>query len=188
VRSGRLAEFIEKGEEEDAEGGADERVNQEAESKKWRGMIEESALGDSEDGLMKMEEEKDESESAEGMLGVDAAADRGGDKSDDTLGDAVHADGAVVAQAVLEKTDGRAEKHSGNRVAAAEAEIDGDEKREIEKLGEAAVFVKKSLKNQSQKSDNENRAAIKFVDFDIAFGLRAGIEHERHNQLGEAAG
>jgi|SRR6516225_6546342 len=143
-------------------------------------MSEESAFCDGQHHLMKMEENEDEAEAADRMLGIDSRAHGGSDIADARFCDAVHADGIVVAERVLRDADGRAEKHAAYRIAAADAEIDRDEQRQINQFCEAAILVEESLQDERKETDEWNSAAIIFVDLDIRFRSGAGSQHGAH--------
>ena len=72
------------------------------------------------------------------------------------------------------------QKHSADRISAAYAEINCNEKRKIDEFGPAAIFVKERLYDESEKPDQRDGTAIIFMDFDIRFGLRAGAQHRSH--------
>ena len=134
-------------------------------------MIQQHALCNCKNYLMKMETEENEKKPAYGMLSIHTTANGGRQITDDCFRDSVHADGIVVAECILQNSDGASEKHAGDRISAAYTKINRDQKRQVNQFGPAAVFVKESLKDKRQQSDAENRAAVKFVDLDI--GVRA---------------
>ena len=130
-------------------------------------MGEQHALRNGQHHLMEMEKHENQAEAADGMFGVDSRADGRSDISDERFRDAVHADGIVVAERVLHDSDGRAEKHPGDRIAAAHAEINRDQQRQINQFRPAAVLVKECLEDEREKTNERNGAAIILVYFDI---------------------
>ena len=126
------AQAVEKGEEYDTDPGGDERIQQKAEREHWHGTGEQHALRDGQHHLMEMEEDEYESKAGDGMLRIDSRAHGGGHVADARFGDAVHADGIVVAERILCDADSSAEKHAAHRIAAAYTEIDRDEQRQID--------------------------------------------------------
>ena len=168
------AELVEKSEEHHANAGGDNGIQQQLESEHRHVMGEQHALGDGEHYLMKMKKDEDEAEAADGMLRINSRAHGRGHIADARFCYAVHADWIVVAQCILRDADGRAEEHSADRVAAADAEINRDEQGKIDEFREAAVFMKKGLQHKSKETDERNRAAIVFVYFNIGFRTRAG--------------
>ena len=174
------AQAIEKGEKHNTDPGGDERIQKKAEREHGHGMGEKRAFRDGQNHLMEMEEDEYEPEAADGMLGIDSRADGRRDVAYTRFCDAVHADGIVVAQRVLSDADGRSEKHTADRIAAAHAEVDGYEQGQVDKFNKTAVFVKERLQDKSEKTDEWNGSAIVFVNLDIGFRSGAGAQHDVH--------
>src|SRR5580700_11073348 len=129
---------------------------------------------------MEMEKDEYESEAADRILRINSGADGGGDIADACFCYAVHADRGGVAESVLRDADGRTEEHAAHGIAAAYAEIDRDEQRQIDEFCESAILVKEGLQDKRQKTDEGNGAAVVFVDFDIGFRSGAGAQHGVH--------
>ena len=104
------------------------------------------------------------------MFGIDAAADGRSEVSDDRFRDTEEADGIVVAQRVLQDADLPPSSTPVDWIAAAHAEIDRDEQREVDQLRPAAVFVQEGLKQEREKRDDKP-AAVEFMNLDV--GVRS---------------
>jgi hypothetical protein len=174
------AQAIEKGEENHTDSGGDERIQQKAEREHRHRVSEKHALCDGQHNLMEMEKDKYEPKAGDGMLRIDSRAYRRGHVTNARFCDAVHADRIVVAERVLRDADSRAEEHAAYRVAAAHTKVDRDEQRQIHQFRKAAVFVKESLQDKREKTDERDRTAIIFVNLDIRFRSGAGAQHGIH--------
>ena len=168
------AQLVEEGEEHNTDPRRNHGIQEKPESEHRHMMVEQHAFGEGEHNLMEMEKDEDKAEAADRMLGIDSRANGRSDIADARFCDAVHANRIVVAQRVLRDADGRTEKHSAHRVAAADAEIDSDEQGQVNEFREAAIFVQEGLQDERKKTDERNRAAIIFVYFDIGFRPGAG--------------
>src|SRR5690348_7065514 len=116
------AKAVEQGKEDDADGGINHRFEQQMEREKRNGLVEQEALREHVNRLVKVEEEKGEHKTAHGMLCIDARAGSGSDISHQSFCDAVEADGIVVAEPVLKHPDRRAEQQARHWIASAHAE------------------------------------------------------------------
>lgn len=130
-------------------------------------MIQQHALGERQDRLMKVEEQKDETETAERMFGVDPGTDGRGKITDDCFRNAVHADRIVVAESILQNADGSSKEQTGHRVAPAYSEIDGHEQRKIDQFGPSSIFMQEGLKDERKQAGPQDGAAVKLVHLDI---------------------
>src|ERR1051325_4831066 len=83
------------------------------------------------------------------------------------------------AQAVLQETNHHAQKQSGRRIAAAQAEINGKQKRQIYNRDFGQVDGQKCLSNQRENCSEENRSAAELVHFDVSLAA-AQIESVVH--------
>ena len=145
-----------------------------------RGMVQQNALSERQDRLVKVEEQKDETETAKRMLGINPRADRRCGIADDRFRNAVHADRIVVTESVLQNTDGSSEKQTRYRIAPADSEIDGHEQRKIDELGPASVFMQEGLENEREQAGPQDGAAVKLVHLDIWLRVRTEIHHVCH--------
>jgi len=184
---GRFAEAIEKREKNHTEGCGHQGVYKQMYGEQGRGMVQQNALSERQDRLVKVEEQKDETETAKRMLGINPRADRRCGIADDRFRDAVHADRIVVAESVLQNTDGSPEKQSRHRIAPADSEIDGHEQRKIDQFGPASVFMQEGLKNEREQASPQDGAAIELVHLDIWLRVRSEIHHVCHFIVEERA-
>ena len=88
-----------------------------------------------------------------------------------------------MAERILQDSNRSAEKHPRNGISPAHTEIDRHQQGQVNQLRPAAVLVQERLQDQRQKRRDDYRAAVIFVDFDIRFGLRPGIEHVGHRSV-----
>src|SRR5271154_2269804 len=114
------------------------------------------------------------------MLGVQAGADGRGEVADDGFGDAVDAEGnRWAAEAVLNPANHGAEEQAGRGIAAAQAEINGEQQGKIEDGEFGYVDGNDGLQHEGDESGDDNRAGIKLVDFDVSFAAAefVGVVH-----------
>lgn len=104
------AQAVEHGEQKDTEDRGDHRIQQQIQTEEALGLIEEYAVGDDQNGLVKVKKYKDQAEARQWVLGVDATADGRSKIADNRAGDAVHADGIVVAERILKNADRASEE------------------------------------------------------------------------------
>src|SRR5260221_14555902 len=102
------------------------------------------------------------------MLGVEARADGRREIADNRFGDSKKAKRSF-AQAILQQSDKRAEQQASRRIAAAQAEINGDEQRQIENSRFGDVHRQKRLRDHRDNHAEQNRATEELVDFDVRF-------------------
>ena len=121
-----------------------------------------------------------------GMLGVEARADGRSKIADNSFGDAEKAE-RRLAEAVLQQTDEGAEQQSCRRIAAAQSEIDCDQKRQIKHAELGNVNGDKGLQYQRKNHAENNRAAVKLVNFNMRFA-DTEIESVVHGFLPFAGG
>src|SRR5579864_3570552 len=106
----RATQAVEEGEEQNAEPSADNRTDEEVQIKQRRRPDQQSPLRDCQYELVKMEENENQAEAADGVFGVDPRAHRRGKITNERFCDAVEADGIIVAERVLKDADRRPQK------------------------------------------------------------------------------
>src|ERR1700722_3092238 len=115
------------------------------------------------------------------MFGINPRTHRRSKVADDRFCDAVHADRIDVAKSAMQNSNRAPQKQSRYRIAPADSEINGDQQRKIDQLGPTPVFMQEGLKNESEQSGADDRAAVKFVNLDICFRMvRPDVEHVGH--------
>lgn len=67
--------MVEKGEKRNGESRSDQRIAQESQGEKRRGMFQQNTLRDGEHRLVKMKKQEYEDEAGDGMFGIDPRAD-----------------------------------------------------------------------------------------------------------------
>ena len=128
----RPAKPIQEGEQKNREAGTDERTNEQVQVEERGVPVKQRALRSSQDKLVKVEEDKDQAETADGMFGIDSDTDRRSEVTDESLGNAVETDWIVVTQSVLENADYGPEQKARGRIAATDPKINCDEQRQLD--------------------------------------------------------
>src|SRR6266403_2321953 len=93
---------------------------------------------------------------------------RGGKIADHGLCDSEKAEWSLT-QTVLQQADESAEQQSAGGIAAAQPKINRDEQRQIQNVGLRDVHRQKRLQDQRKNHAEQNRPAVKFVDFYVRF-------------------
>src|SRR5882672_3021000 len=158
--------------EEEVKHHADGSVNQSCNSQPCReqrfGMSEQEPLNQDHSALVDRKENYSEGKARGGMFRIELSADGRRKKSDQRFGNSVKAQRSFAEQ-ILQTADGAAQQQSARRISAAQAEIDRDEQREIHDRHFWQVDRQESLNEKREKRGEQNRAATKFVHFDVCF-------------------
>src|SRR6266851_3042580 len=165
---GAFAEAVQEEEKENRDDGVDERGDEEAHIEPGFGLRQQNAARETDQSLMRDEENSGKGEACRGMLSIQACPDRGSEIPDDGFGDAIEPQGnRGAAEAVLEQTDGHAQEKSGGRIAPAETEINRHEQRQIQDSHSGKMNRKRCLDHQRQQGGDDDSAGAKLVHLDV---------------------
>src|SRR5262245_4465690 len=164
----RLAEAVEEGVKEDAQGGVDQASDAEVPSEPGLWLCEKQSIGQDDYTLMEHEERGSEGEARGRMFGVQACADGRSKIADDGFGNAEQTERGL-AEAILQEADGGAEQKPGRRITAAEAEVDCYKQRQIENARFGNVNRQKRLQDYSDQHAEQDGPGAEFMNLDVRF-------------------
>src|ERR1700722_18859779 len=98
------------------------------------------------------------------MFHIDARSEGGGHETDRRFGDSIHSEGGM-SQAILRQSDGHSQQKPGRRIAPAQAEIDGHQKRKFQDRRRSEIHRQKRLKGQRQNHHDKDGTRVVPMNF-----------------------
>src|SRR5208337_247080 len=119
-------------------------------------------------GLLQHKKPGRQREARHGMLGIQPRANRRRQITHHRFRNTVESQRhGRPAQAVLQQSNGRAEKQTRGRISPAQAEINRNEQRQVQKIQSAHIHRKRRLQHQRQDGHSRDRARKKLVHLNV---------------------